>query len=63
MKNWSFMTMINTKGSEVITMNLFSLPQRRSFIEEKLWRVYGGITGIIHFEFLECVGGDIGFDI
>ena len=36
--------MIHSKGSELTRMNLCSLLQEQSFMEEKLSIVYGGIT-------------------
>ena len=51
-KNGSFMTIFKTKGSGLRRMNLNNLLQRWSFMEEKLWCVYGRITASIHIEFL-----------
>ena len=51
MKNGSFMMMLTAKGSGLTQMNLFSLIQRWSFMEEKLGCVLGGFTTV---EFFNC---------
>ena len=47
--------MFNTKENELAKINHYSLPQRLNFMEEKLFCMYGGITGIIHFEFFNSM--------
>ena len=46
-KNVSFMTMFNTKGSELTKMNPCNLPQKWRLIEEKLFCNYGGISMVL----------------
>ena len=47
MKNVSFTTIVSTKGSELTRMNLCSLPQKWSFMEEKSCCVYGGTIVVL----------------
>ena len=53
MKNGSCMTMVNAKGFGWTRMKLDSLPQRWSFMEDKLC-IWWDHRGIIHFELLNC---------
>ena len=47
MKNRSFITKFNTKGSELTRMHPHSLPQRQSFMGKKLCYMYGRITMVL----------------
>ena len=50
-----FMTMFNTKGSELTKINLHFLPLRWRFMEEKLCCMYGKITMVLLiFKSLNC---------
>ena len=46
-KKRSFMTMFTAKGTGLTGINLHSLPQRWSFMEEKLFCVYGEIITVL----------------
>ena len=46
-ENRVFMTMVQGKGCKWTRMKFYNLPQRQSFMKEKLWNVYGWITVLL----------------
>ena len=45
------MRMFNAKDNRLTMLNLYSLPQRQSIMEERLWGVHGGITELFILSF------------